>query len=157
MRAVLISGIPATGKTCFGNWLARYHGFRHVDLESDPDRPDPFAMEPLAFIDQTRAGESDLVITWGFPPWPPYLAKVRELHSAGLVPWWFDGDRAAAFQSFQDRPDHPGTVPAWFMQLWLIERAWAEITSLYGDRLINVIRPGPSYLDREEIFSRIFP
>ena len=46
MRAVLISGIPATGKTCFGNWLARYHGFRHVDLESDPDRPDPFAMEP---------------------------------------------------------------------------------------------------------------
>ena len=61
MRAVLISGIPATGKTCFGNWLARYHGFRHVDLESDPDRPDPFAMEPLAFIDQTRAGESDLV------------------------------------------------------------------------------------------------
>ena len=57
----------------------------------------------------------------------------------------------------QDRPDHPGTVPAWFMQLWLIERAWAEITSLYGDRLINVIRPGPSYLDREEIFSRIFP
>jgi hypothetical protein len=97
MRAVLISGIPATGKTCFGNWLARYHGFRHIDLESDPDRPDPFAMEPLAFIDQTRAGQSDLVITWGFPPWPPCLAKVRELHSAGLVPWWFDGDRAAAF------------------------------------------------------------
>jgi hypothetical protein len=107
MRAVLISGIPATGKTCFGNWLARYHGFRHVDLESDPDRPDPFAMEPLAFIDQTRAGESDLVITWGFPPWPPYLAKVRELHSAGLVPGGSMGTGPQRSRAFRIAPIIP--------------------------------------------------
>ena len=97
-----------------------------------------------------------MVVTWGFPPWPVYMAKVRELHTAGLVAWWFDGDRSAAFESFQLRADHPGTVSDWARQLWLIETAWPEIVDLYGDRRIDVIGPGPSYLDPRKIFARMF-
>ena len=158
MRAVLISGIPATGKTCFGEWLASYRGFQHLDLEKGyPARLNPFAMESLAFIEAARAGRPNLVVTWGFPPNPTCLAKVRELHAAGLVPWWFDGDRDAAFECFQRRPDHPGSVSDWARQLMLIQAAWPEIVGLYDDRRIDVIGAGPTYLDREEIFARMFP
>jgi len=156
MRTVLISGIPATGKTCFGNWLARNHGFLHVDLENSPQLPDPLRTQPLAFIDQARTGRSDMVVTWGFPPWPAHMAKVRELRAAGLVAWWFDGDRSAAFENFQLRADHPGTASDWARQLWLIEKVWSEIADFYGDRRIDVIGPGPSYLDPGKIFARMF-
>ncbi len=62
MRAVLISGLPATGKTCFGEWLASDRGFQHLDLEKgNPARLNPFGMESLAFIDEARAGRPDLV------------------------------------------------------------------------------------------------
>jgi hypothetical protein len=157
MRLVLISGIPATGKTCFGNWLAREHGFLHIDLETSPLLQDVMPMEPLAFIGKARAGRSDMVITWGFPPLPQYLAKVRDLHVAGLVAWWFDGDREAAFESFKDRPGHPGTESNWHVQLELIGAFWPQIADLYGERRMDVIGPGPSYMDRKEIFSRMFP
>lgn len=157
MRLVLISGIPATGKTCFGDWLARRHGFLHVDLEDSPLSGDVLRMEAGAFMDKACAGRSEVVVTWGFPPDRACIAKIRELHAAGLVPWWFDGDRQAAFESFRDRPGHPGTVPAWVLQLARIDAAWPEIVDLYGERRIDVIRPGRSYLDHEEIFSRMFP
>jgi len=74
----------------------------------------------------------------------------------GLVPWWFDGDRDAAFESFQRRRDHPATVSDRTRQLRLIDTAWPEIADLYGDHRIDVIKPGPSYLDPEEIFLRMF-
>ncbi len=34
---ILLSGIPATGKTSFGNYLAQNWGFAHYDLERFPD------------------------------------------------------------------------------------------------------------------------
>jgi hypothetical protein len=30
---ILIAGIPASGKSTFGKWLAKTHGFIHVDME----------------------------------------------------------------------------------------------------------------------------
>jgi hypothetical protein len=156
MRTVLISGIPATGKTRFGEWLAHDRGFLHLDLETSPLIEDLLHIEPLAFIDKARAGNPDMVITWGFPPNPPCVAKVREFRAAGLVPWWFDGDRAAALESYRQRPDYPGTDFYWDLQLAAIEQAWPELVDLYDDRRIDVISPGPTYLDPEEIFSRMF-
>lgn len=157
MRTVLISGIPAAGKTCSGEWLGRDRGFLHLDLEKSPLPGDLFRIDAVAFIDKARAGQSDMVITWGFPPNPACIAKIWELDAAGVVPWWFDGDRDAAFESFQQRPDHPGSVSDWARQLRLIEEAWPEVIDVYGDRRIDVIGPGPTYLDPEKIFSRMFP
>jgi predicted kinase len=33
-RLILLSGIPATGKTCFGRWVSREHDFIHVENEN---------------------------------------------------------------------------------------------------------------------------
>jgi len=156
MRLALISGIPGTGKTCFGDWLANQHGFVHIDLEASGLGADVWSMEPAVFIDRARAGRPDLVVTWGFRPLPQDLARVRDLHAAGLTAWWFDGDRDAAFESFKDRPDHSGTEDDWRVQLGLIEAFWPQLTEFYGERRIDVIGPGRLYMDREEIFSRIF-
>ena len=32
---ILISGIPKTGKTAFGDWLREHRAFLHVDMESE--------------------------------------------------------------------------------------------------------------------------
>jgi hypothetical protein len=154
MRTVLISGIPATGKTCFGNWLAHRHGFRHVDVEKG-DGPHP-GMEANGFLDAARAGHPDLVVTWGFPPNLFWISKIRALHAVGLVPWWFDGDRDAALDRFLERTGHPGTRQDWNAQMNAIEALWPALENLYGDRVIDAVRPGPAYMDREEIFSRMF-
>jgi hypothetical protein len=101
-------------------------------------------------------GQPELVITWGFPPDPTCIAKIRDLQAAGVDPWWFDGDRDAAFQNFQRRPGHPGTVQDWDRQLQKIEAVWPELVRLYGDRRVEVVRADGSYMDQAEIFSRIF-
>ncbi len=144
MRTVLISGIPATGKTGFGEWLARNRGFHHYDFEKNPARLDVLAMDPAAFIDAARAGHPDLVLTWGFPPNAVCVTKVGELHAVGLVPWWFDGDRDAALESYRRRPDYPGTDFFWDRQLRAVEQAWPELGDLFDDRRIDVIGPGPA-------------
>jgi hypothetical protein len=117
----------------------------------------PFELEPRVFIEEARAGRPDLVVTRGFPPNPYSKAKVRELHDADLVPWWFDGDRNAAYECFRQRPGHPGTVSDWTHQLEGIQKAWTQIVELYGDRRIYVIGSGPTYMPREGILSRMFP
>jgi adenylate kinase family enzyme len=33
MKPILISGIPGTGKTSFGEWMAKTQGFLHLDME----------------------------------------------------------------------------------------------------------------------------
>jgi len=49
---ILLSGVPATGKSTFGRYLAREHGFAHYDLECHPKGwPHP---EPKATWDASR-------------------------------------------------------------------------------------------------------
>jgi shikimate kinase len=34
MKLLLLTGVPGTGKTDLGNYLAEHHAFRHVDFET---------------------------------------------------------------------------------------------------------------------------
>jgi hypothetical protein len=51
-------------------------------LRRSPLSGDLFRIEALAFLDKARAGQSDMVITWGFPPNPACNAKIRDLDAA---------------------------------------------------------------------------
>lgn len=34
-KSIFLAGVPATGKTYFGNWLEKNHNYVHLDIEND--------------------------------------------------------------------------------------------------------------------------
>lgn len=112
---LLIAGIPATGKSHFGRWLRREHGYVHVDID-EISRLQNLGLAPAlkaclqasngaALVSALRALGTHVVLDWGFPP--ERLDVVREMKREGVEIWWFDGDRAEARKQFVAR----GTVP----------------------------------------------
>lgn len=115
----LITGIPGTGKTWYGDKFATDFGFVHYDLENQQalNRLTTFAQ----FISELLSLKKSVVITWGFNPEDPLsLELIRQLRNAGLKLIWFDGNRPAALQAFRKR----GTVSeqALVAQMQRIER-----------------------------------
>lgn len=101
----LITGIPGTGKTTFGDKFATDFGFVHYDLEDQQtlNRLTTFTQ----FISELLSLKKSAVITWGFNPEdPPSLELIRQLRNAGFKMIWFAGNRSAALQAFRER----GTV-----------------------------------------------
>lgn len=104
-------------------------------------------------IDEARRTNDNVVIDWGFPV--GRLDTVRSLIASGVEPWWFDGDREAALQSFLARTSHPGTKPDWDVQLRNIEVNWNDLASTFEGRILDVISPGPVHLSNEERWEQI--
>jgi hypothetical protein len=155
MRLVLLAGIPATGKSTFGAWLSKEKRFKHEDLEQHQNHLDWLERKsPVRFIDELRAGRPDFILNWGFPPNDHYFAKVRDLVDAGMTPWWFDGDRGAALDSFIERD----TVSreAWDAQLAQVETRWTDIEDIFGANRIDVIDSDGAYLPCPAIYEVMF-
>ena len=101
---LLLSGIPATGKSSFGQYLARVHSFAHDDLECYPRGwPHPelklqWDSSRSEFVKALQKIHSHIALDWGFPvrclPW------VRELQDAGVRLLWFTGSRPQAREIF---------------------------------------------------------
>jgi hypothetical protein len=118
---LLITGIPGTGKTTYGDKFAREFGFLHYDLE-DPQTSNHIFANPLRFLDEILNEKRNVVVTWGFGPDDgPSISFVQHLRGAGFRWIWFDGDRPAALREFQKR----ATVPeiALYVQMYRIENS----------------------------------
>jgi hypothetical protein len=66
-RLLLITGIPAKGKTCVGDDLRERHGFKHLDFETArllDYLPDGATLD-VSRIGQLKQQGRDVVITWG--------------------------------------------------------------------------------------------
>jgi adenylate kinase family enzyme len=99
----LITGIPGTGKTTYGNKFAQEFGFLHRNLE-DPETLNRFFPNPSQFIDELLNAKKNVVVTWGFgPDHELSVSRVLQLRSAGFKWIWFDGNRPAALREFQKR------------------------------------------------------
>jgi hypothetical protein len=104
---LLLSGIPATGKSTFARYLAREHGFAHYDLECYPrgwphsEFKQVWDADRKQFVASLRNAHDRVAIDWGFPvhclPW------VAELQSCGVQLIWFDGDVGRARHAFIQR------------------------------------------------------
>jgi hypothetical protein len=94
-----------------------------------------------------------VILDWGYPP--AFLPLIRAFHEAGIVAWWFDGDRVAARRSFTTR----GTVSigAFEVQMSAIQAVWPELSAFYGTRVITAIKADGSFTDPVEIFALLFP
>jgi hypothetical protein len=93
---LLISGVPASGKTHFGAWLERTKGFIHIDYEKEMPRLKREGLWPTwagflssrnakPFVEALRALGSPVVWDWGFPP--EAIAAVGTLKREGFQIW----------------------------------------------------------------------
>src|SRR6185312_11350769 len=109
---LLITGIPGTGKTSYGNKFASEFGFVHIDLE-DQQTLTALAYDPAQFISQLTGQQRSVVVTWGFVPDEVQTGIVLQFRSVGFKWIWFDGNRPAAVREFRKR----GTVPEQLLRL----------------------------------------
>jgi hypothetical protein len=161
-KVILLSGIPAAGKSTYGRWLQTHKGYLSFDVENNA--LDSFGLTSqwnalfesngldTSFVRALDKSGRFVVLDWGFPP--RCLPVVMALKQAGVEIWWFDGDRDAARQSFISR----GTVPVECLdvQMRSIERAWPHLRAVFGDRIVNAIRSGPTYMTPEAVFDHMF-
>ena len=125
---LLITGIPGTGKTWYGNRFARDFGFLHCDLENQ-QMLNRLGADPARFIDELKCGDQSVVVTWGFVPDEIQSGIVLQFRDAGFKLIWFDGNRPTALREFQNR----GTVPE--------ERFYAQMYRIENSKILERIRP----------------
>src|SRR4051812_20036527 len=104
---ILLSGIPATGKSTFARYLAREHGFAHYDMECYPrgwpkrELHSIWERDRSAFVAQLRQHHARIVLDWGFPV--DCIPLVSELRTHGVRLIWFSGDLTRAQERFVQR------------------------------------------------------
>jgi hypothetical protein len=128
----LITGIPGTGKTTYGNTFAQDFGFVHFDFENT-ETLSHFASDPNRFIRDVLQRPESIVITWGFLPDQAHIAAVNLLKSSGFKLFWFDGNRPAALSAFQKR----GTVSKELFNLQMDRIEKSKVIAILKPALIK--------------------
>ena len=157
-RVILVAGIPASGKSSFGKHLVGSRNAIHVDVEEPASRAaagfDPYwnrfvrlgdARGVTTFLGQRRTLG---ILDWGFPP--RCLGMVQALVHAGAEPWWFDGDRNAAYSLYRAH-QFKNDEGSWRTQLAAIEAEWAAISQLFNGHIVQTVTDGPTVRDAEDI------
>ena len=156
---LLISGIPASGKSTFCRWLEEKKGFLHLDVEkSGVLDKHGLALAWKSLFDQSTSAapfiESlekfmrPVVIDWGFPP--EHLDAVRKLFKAGIMLWWFAADWAVARRKFQLRR-YPH-VQDFDIEIRKIEAALPEINALFRSHVEYALPSTGIYTSPEKIW-----
>jgi hypothetical protein len=162
---LLICGIPAVAKSTFGRWLQKTHAFSFLELEATPNEEDSLDANGLrqpwerfwrgedltTFPEALFAGRSALAVEWGFPV--NLLHVVVALQRAGLVPWWFEGDRFVARSYFKLRDRRP--IELFDHQVAAICSTWCSIDPVFADRIVRVAKPDGSLETPEAIYAAI--
>jgi adenylate kinase family enzyme len=147
---LLVTGIPGTGKTSYGEKFAAQFGFVHYDLE-DQQTLNRLAANPAQFIAEIITRNENVVVTWGFVPDEMQTAIVVQFRNSGFKLIWFDGNRPAALREFQKR----NTVPEelFYLQIYRIEnsRIVAELRSI----IINPFDAQGQFKPASELLSEI--
>ena len=174
-QLLLICGMPATGKTTFGNWLRDEHGYVHLDLESRdcleanglpqfwPERIWNLDESQLAdFYAYLRSLNSGTVMTWAFHT--DLIPLVRDLVRHGCQPWWFEGDRLASRKAHEMRkrvikqgvaqPGEPN-MQTYDSYVASLVQHWAEIAPIFGDNIIHTLHPDDTRLPYKAIWDCI--
>jgi hypothetical protein len=162
LHHLFIAGVPTTGKTCFGDWLAREKSYIHVNAEL-PGGTD-FDLAKIhtewdavvqtgraeAFIARLNELGRPVVITWGFRLC--YLYIIAALKEAGIHTWWFHADYAVAREAFVARGGID--VQNFEIQMADIQREWALLKSVFHPRVVETLSSA-GRLTFEQIWVRV--
>ncbi len=160
---LFVAGVPATGKSWLGKWLAEQHGYLHINAERDSgvdfDRAgihgewDELIMTQRAtrFVEAIRRLARPVILDWGFPT--RLLEVVRALQAEGVRVWWFRAEHDMARLAFIARG---GIDPRCFdRQMADIKHDWVRITSVFGARIVDGLHPNGSQRTPQEIWAKI--
>jgi hypothetical protein len=165
-RLLIISGVPASGKSTYCAWLAD-RGWVFIDHDRITPRPtDQLWWRLLTsghasdFLTAISAGSEDVVLEFGFPL--GLLSTVRELKAAGGQHWWFDADHPAARAAFTARNDEWSQsgnrtidLAAFETQIQQIALHEDEIRAVFEPRIIETLDRTGQRLSVDEIDSRV--
>ena len=158
-RPLLITGLPGSGKSEFGealrdlgwtflegdradSWPDDVHGAWDLALEGDDAR----------LLEQAARHPRGLVVEWGFPA--DHLPTIMSLIGRGYECWYFDGDRSAAFEAWKRAK--PGRPEGWFHeQVDGLAGIQDKIEEVFGARRLITVEPGPSHTSTEDLIERI--
>jgi predicted kinase len=162
-QRLFVGGVPATGKSWLGQWLAANHGYIHIDAERNGGADFDGAGIHADWDDLISRGRADrfataaerlakpVLVNWGFPP--RYLYVVAALQAAGFAAWWLHAPRETARRAFVHRG---GIEPAAFdSQMANIEREWLLIERVFRPRIVEGLRSDGSQRAPQEIWRDI--
>jgi hypothetical protein len=154
----LIGGVPACGKTTFGDYLRDKKGYLHVDMESFQDswhhriweaarRADDLTL----FVELLAREGRPVVLTWGFHP--SDLDIVKALRALDVFIWWFDADEAAARTNYIARGT--GEIAAFDAQIQRIKKSWSAIHPIVSPRIIRTLDESGIHKQHGEIWTEM--
>ena len=144
---LLITGASATGKSTFTRWLESAHGY--IRFASDEPGFD------LRMALSAAATSPDVVLDWAIPARAIPIAE--EVIARGFEAWWFAGDRKTTREVFlaRDDPEHPARLEHYTRYMNEVDEFWPMYQSLFDDRYLEVLRPGPWHMPNEERLAHI--
>jgi shikimate kinase len=158
MDPILISGTPCCGKTTFGDWMSKEHGFIHIDMETFQGTDHHRVWESTwrhsmpEFVEYLRGLSDKVVLTWGYRPIEEFPI-VRTMRAAGITCWWFDEPEMLARDANRVR----GTVSesTFDAQIQRIRSAQTQLLDFYGDRICVTMLGRKDFRDLADIYHRI--
>lgn len=150
MKLLLITGVPGTGKTTIGNYLAEKYGYIHFDRELLQSWSIEFQQawieSPQSFVSAIKKLNKDIVITWGFMPGTDD-SYVLELKNLGSKLIWLDGNREAAKKAFLAR----GTVSEKLFNIQMLRIEGSSIQNVFNPKVFNTFGVKGNFLEKDEI------
>jgi hypothetical protein len=142
-RVLLISGMPASGKSTFVEWLGEKGWGTAIGDEMLPGSLVQVAWEAAirhgddgALLSAVAADSREFAIEFGFPA--AFLPNVQNLMRRGFEGWFFDADLAASRTAWMAaRPS--ADIGLWERQVDGLVAIHADIAAAYGGRLIKTL------------------
>lgn len=156
---MLVSGVPASGKTTFGDFLRDQHGYLHVDLEARPENrtilhqfwSQCWRNQSVGhFFAELSVIHPRCVITWGIPF--DCLPIVTTLQATNVECWWFDAEITLA-ESEWVRREGRQPVGVEREQFDKLRASPNRAAQLFGEKVI-VTLDSKGRMPAEEIFKR---
>jgi GNAT superfamily N-acetyltransferase len=160
---LFVAGVPATGKSWLGQWLAAQRGYVHVDAERDHGADfervevrrhwnDLVATgRARSFVAAIGEQHKPVIVNWGFPT--RFLYVVAALQAEGIATWWFHAEAEVARRAFVRR----GGIPVAYFdrQMADITREWLLIEAVFRPRILEALRPNGAHRSPEDLWSQM--
>lgn len=95
-----------------------------------------------------------IVVTWGFPPSPQFIAVVQHFRELGFTPWWFSAPCDVARQRYLAREGQEATEQFFDRQIARLQQAKAQLDAIYANHSVETLTAA-GYQSVEQVYDTI--